>query len=76
MLCARRYGQFSGRASNCAYRRSFSICASSPNRSQITQNAMDLEKRNLHFRFSGSFPETRKQALFADCAKYLGKLPR
>jgi hypothetical protein len=37
---------------------------------------MDLEKRNLHFRFSGSFPETRKQALFADCAKYLGKLPR
>jgi hypothetical protein len=33
-------------------------------------------KAKFNFRFSGSFPETRKQALFADCAKYLGKLPR
>ena len=38
MLRGQRCGQLSGRASNCAYRDSFfRICASSPNRPQITQ---------------------------------------
>jgi hypothetical protein len=49
MSRAQRCGQLSGRVSNCAYRHFFLICASSPNRPQITQNAVDLEKRNLHF---------------------------
>jgi len=50
MVRWQRFGQLFGRASDCAYRDSFSICASSPNRLQITQIAVDLEKRNLHFR--------------------------
>jgi hypothetical protein len=36
-LRAQDFGQLSGRASNRAYRSSFSICASLPNRSEITQ---------------------------------------
>jgi hypothetical protein len=43
-------GQLSGRVSNYAHCDTFSIYASSPNRPQITQIAVDLEKRNLHFR--------------------------
>src|SRR5215470_3215435 len=39
-----RYGQLSARASNCAYRDSFSICASLPNRPQITQICGDESK--------------------------------
>src|SRR4051794_35350661 len=51
MLCAQRSGQLSGRAANCACRHSVCwICASLPNRPQITQNAVILEKRNLQFR--------------------------
>src|SRR5215471_11200290 len=41
MLCAQRCGQLFGRASSCAYRDSFSNCAWSPNRPQITQICAD-----------------------------------
>src|SRR6267142_5528751 len=70
MKRAQRFGQLSGRASNCAYRDSFSICASlQPKLPQITQNPVDLEKRNLRLPgstgrwpvVSGSLPETCKQ---------------
>ena len=45
MLCAQRCGQLSGRASNCACRDSFSICASlQPNVPQITQICADESK--------------------------------
>src|SRR4029077_14354535 len=45
MLCAQRYGQLSGRASNCACRDSFSICASlQPKLPQITQICADAIK--------------------------------
>jgi hypothetical protein len=56
-MCGQHYGQLSGRASNHAYRDFFLICASSPNRPQITQNAVILEKRNLPFvRSTGCWP--------------------
>src|SRR5262245_60656529 len=44
MLCAQRYGQLFGRASNYASCDCFSICASLPNRPQITQIFADESK--------------------------------
>jgi hypothetical protein len=44
MVRGPRFGQLSGRASNCAYRDSLSIYASSPNRPQITQIYADEGK--------------------------------
>jgi hypothetical protein len=45
MLCVQRCGLLSGRASNCAYRDSFSICASlQPKLPQITQICTDESK--------------------------------
>ena len=50
MSHAQRSGQSYGRAWNCAYRDSFSICASlQPKLSQIYAIVANLEKRNLHF---------------------------
>jgi hypothetical protein len=50
MSHAQRSGQSCGRAWNCAYRDSFSICASlQPKLSQIYAILANLEKRNLHF---------------------------